>query len=102
MTVPESFLPQTIRVARQQRGLTQAMLAARIGVNQSTISFWEGGVEAPTVEHLIALALALPEVVESFAGRERELLQRMLRIERELYAGRCACAGCTCQPEATG
>ena len=99
MTSPESSLPLAIRSARTQRSLTQEDLAARIGVSQGTISFWESGVETPRVEHLVALTFELPEIVDSFSGRERELLQRMVRIERELFAGRCACKGCTCRPE---
>ena len=67
-----------------------------MGVTQSTISFWERGIEIPTIEHVIMLALELPTVVESFSGRERELLQRVLRLERDLFAGRCACSGCRC------
>ena len=96
MATPGHRLPQAIRAARLGRRLTQGQLAARIGVKQPTISFWERGVENPTVEHLIGLALALPEVVESLEGRERELFQRLLRLERQLFAGRCACLGCTC------
>lgn len=87
---------QAIRTARIERGLTQGELGARLGVSQGTISFWENGTEVPTVEHLIVLALELPQIVESFEGRERELLQRVLRLERSLFDGRCACAGCTC------
>jgi transcriptional regulator with XRE-family HTH domain len=97
MTAPERSLPHAIRSARTQRGLTQEVLAARVGVSQGTISFWESGVEMPRVEHLVALTLELPEIIDSFSGRERELLQRMVRIERELFAGHCACKGCTCQ-----
>jgi len=70
-----------------------------LSVSQSTISFWENGTETPTVEHLIVLALELPEVMESFDGRERELLQRVLRLEREMFDGHCACAGCQCGKE---
>jgi CO dehydrogenase maturation factor len=88
-----------IRAARTEHGWTQGELGARVGVSQSTISLWEKGTEAPTVEHLIALALALPELIESFEGREAELLRRLLRLERELFDGRCACPGCACQPE---
>ncbi len=98
MATPDSALPRAIRTARTKRELTQGELAARIGVSQGTISFWESGTETPRVEHLIALTLELPEIIDSFAGRERELLQRVLRIERELFAGRCACKGCTCEP----
>ncbi len=98
MTVSEGSLPQAIRDARLERALTQGELAARIGVTQGTISFWESGTETPRVEHLIALTLELPEIINGFSGRERELLQRAVRIERDLFAGRCACKGCTCQP----
>ncbi len=98
MTAQDNLLSAAIRTARTQRKLTQGELAARIGVSQGTISFWESGHEMPRVEHLVALTLELPEIVDSFTGRERELLQRLLRIERELFAGRCACKGCTCEP----
>ena len=98
MTARESSLPLAIRSARIERGLTQEALAGRVGVSQGTISFWESGVEIPRVEHLVALTIELPEIVDSFSGRERELLQRMVRIERELFAGRCACKGCACKP----
>ena len=96
MTTRERTLARAIRAARVRHQLTQRQLAERIGANQSAVSFWESGVESPTVEHLIALAAELPDIVESFAGRERELLRRLLRLERELYGGRCVCAGCTC------
>ena len=99
MAVSERPLALPIRSARMERQLTQGDLAAKIGVTQSTFSFWERGIEAPTIEHLILLALELPEIIETFDGRERELLQRVLRLERELFAGRCACAGCSCQSE---
>lgn len=93
-------LPRAIRAARREQGLTQRELASRLGVSQTTISFWETGAETPTVAHLIQIALELPEIVEQFTGRERELLQRVLRLERQLFAGRCACAGCQCAPRA--
>lgn len=102
MTTRATPLSATIRAARRERRLTQGELAARLGVSQSTISFWESGIEAPTVEHLILLALELPDLVEGFDGRERELLQRVLRLERNLFSGRCACAGCSCQPQKSG
>ena len=95
-------IPHAIRTARTERGLTQGELAARLSVSQGTISFWENGTETPTVEHLLVLALELPEIIESFEGRERELLQRVLRLERDLFEGRCACAGCSCGSEGKG
>ena len=101
MTTSVLSLSQAIRIARMEHGLTQGELAGRIGVSQGTISFWENGAETPTIEHIIGLAVELPEVIESFTGRERELLQRVLRLEREIFRGRCACKGCTCEPQST-
>jgi transcriptional regulator with XRE-family HTH domain len=92
-------IQHAIRAARNERGLTQGELAARVGVSQGTISFWENGTETPTVEHLIVLALELPEIIDSFDGRERDLLRRVLRLEREIFRGRCACVGCQCGKE---
>lgn len=97
MATSAGVLPEAIRAARLERALTQGELAARIGVSQGTISFWESGTETPRVEHLITLVLELPEIINGFSSRERELLQRAVRIERDLFAGRCACKGCTCQ-----
>jgi transcriptional regulator with XRE-family HTH domain len=88
-------LPQAIRAARLAHGLTQEACAARVGVSQGTMSFWENGTETPTIEHLIILALELPEITESFAGRERGFLQQVLRLEHGLFAGHCARPGCT-------
>ncbi len=88
---------RAIRLARSERGLTQGELASRIRVSQSTISFWENGTEIPIIEHIIVLALELPLLIESFEARERELLCRVLKLQRELFAGRYACVGCQCQ-----
>lgn len=99
VAVSTHTIPGAIRAARIERGLTQGELAARLSVSQGTISFWENGTETPTVEHLIVLALELPDIIESFDGRERALLQRVLRLERDLFEGRCACSGCSCGNE---
>lgn len=96
MSTHNQSLAYVIRTVRQTQAMTQGELAARVGVNQSTVSFWERGIEIPTVEHLIQLALVLPEIVESLEGRERVLLMRVLRLERDLFPGRCACSGCKC------
>ncbi len=102
MTMRATQLSSAIRAARLESRLTQGELAARVGVTQSTISFWESGVETPTVEHLILLAVELPVIIEHFQGHERELLQHVLRMERQLFQGRCACPGCSCQPQVSG
>jgi transcriptional regulator with XRE-family HTH domain len=93
-----SALPEALRAARWQRRMSQGELAQRLGVSQPTVSFWERGVETPSVENLISLAAELPEILGSINERERELLRRLLRVERHLFNGRCACKDCSCQP----
>jgi hypothetical protein len=66
-------------------------------VSQSAVSFWESGSDVPSADHLVVLAAELPEVLVGMDQRDRDLLRRLLRLERQLFAGRCACPGCTCQ-----
>lgn len=93
-------MARALRAARWQRRMSQGALAQRLGVSQPTVSFWERGVETPSVENLIALVAEFPEVLGSIDERERELLRRLLRVERHLFDGRCACVDCSCQPQA--
>jgi transcriptional regulator with XRE-family HTH domain len=97
-----SPLAEALRAARVRRGMSQDELAQRLGVSQATVSFWERGIESPSVEKLITLASELPEVLGSVEERERELLRRLLRVERELFDGRCACRDCSCRPQNEG
>lgn len=53
-----------IRQARERKKLTQAQLAARVGVDSMTVSRWERGVFSPTGRHLLALARALDATPE--------------------------------------
>lgn len=95
------WVAEALREARVRKRLTQRELATRLRVSQSTISFWERGIETPSVEHIVALATELPEVVEGLPSHERELLRRLVRLERQLFDGRCACPGCSCGSTAT-
>lgn len=56
------MLPNTIRIERQARGLSQTDLADRAGVSQPTISAIERGDVAltPRTVHALAQALGLP------------------------------------------
>src|SRR5689334_628788 len=99
---PVATFSQALRSARLKHGLTQEELGIRLQVSQGTISFWENGSETPTVEHVILLALELPELIESFEGYEQALIRKVIQLKRELYPGRCACAGCSCQATSAG
>jgi transcriptional regulator with XRE-family HTH domain len=95
---PIPFLAAAIGAARQKRGLTQEELAARVGVSQGTISFWENGVERPAFRNLLKLALELPELIPAIEGQESAVMERLRWLERAARHGRCDCPGCTCSP----
>jgi DNA-binding XRE family transcriptional regulator len=66
----------TLSALRLQKGLSQALLAQRLGTSQSHISRIEAGVEDPRHSTLLKLAEALGETVEvisrAIAAIERE------------------------------
>lgn len=99
MSQKSYFLPQAIRQAREQREWTQTDLARRLGVTQSTISFWERGIESPSLDHQVQLVTLLPEIFEKLAWSESDLLARLYRLEREAHGGRCSCQTCQCSSE---
>lgn len=59
---------QRIRDARERAGLTQAELAAAVGVAVQTISRWERGVSKPNVDDIAALAAAVGIVPAELYG----------------------------------
>lgn len=50
------MLGKNIKEFRLEKGLSQAQLAALIGVSQGAIYFWEKGINEPTAGYLIKLA----------------------------------------------
>lgn len=52
-------LGKTIRAARQSRNLTQVQLAEKTGYARQTISRWEQGDQAITVEALVKILKVL-------------------------------------------
>lgn len=56
---------------RETAGLTQAVLAERIGVDRVTVTCWESGSRSPSRENAYALARVLgPEVHVHLAAEE--------------------------------
>ncbi|MFD5938448.1 helix-turn-helix domain-containing protein [Streptomyces bacillaris] len=62
------FSGQKLRAVRENRNISQRKLAARMGVNASYLSKWEGGRSAPNgvnmVRLLQVLGCELEEVTE--------------------------------------
>lgn len=70
-----SSLPGLIRIARERKGLSQAELAAKIGVSQAAIGQWERGVFTPRGRNLKALSdvLGLSDTFQEVAEADEEL-----------------------------
>ena len=60
----ELILKNRIREARTEKGLSQARLAAMVGVSRNTISSIETGQYRPTAKLALILALALDRKFE--------------------------------------
>lgn len=51
-----SLLGETLKVRREEHGLGQEQVAARLGVTQQTISRWEKGLAVPRPSRVVQLA----------------------------------------------
>ena len=49
------IIGNTIKAAREERGILQKELADAIGVSDAEISRWESGIRLPTTEHIRSL-----------------------------------------------
>lgn len=45
-----------IRQLREERGLTQAELAKRLGITRSSVNAWEMGISVPSTQYIVELA----------------------------------------------
>jgi DNA-binding transcriptional regulator YiaG len=63
----QSYLSEAIRAARRRAGLSQAELAAALGVRQSSVSQWERGSTRPSTDHLLALTSILRTTLLDFS-----------------------------------
>jgi transcriptional regulator with XRE-family HTH domain len=99
---PRGELGGVIRRARQQAGLSQAELAARVGTAQSAVSRWERGHDEPRLSTLSAilaacgLALRLrvdvdvdrAQIRQQLAMSPRERLRSVVNLSRTLAEAR--------------
>lgn len=65
---PERALGQTLRAARQSRGLTQGQLAVRLCVTRQAISKWEQDQSQPDLDNLRQLAEVYGCTVDELLG----------------------------------
>ena len=65
-------LGDKLRDLRNERNLSQAQLAKRIGVNSSTVALYETGDRLPSLPRLIALSRSLGVTTDYLLGVSRE------------------------------
>ncbi len=52
----DTMISDRIKHLREQNGLTQSMLARKMGVTRSSVNAWEMGISTPSTQYLIELA----------------------------------------------
>lgn len=65
-------LGDKLRDLRNERNLSQAQLAKRIGVNSSTVALYETGDRLPSLPRLIALSRSLGVTTDYLLGVSRK------------------------------
>ncbi len=66
---PSDIFPSRLRKARELRGLNQAEVAARSGMQASAVSHFETGGRKPSFDNLRRLAQALDVTTDYLIGR---------------------------------
>lgn len=61
---------ERLKALRTEKGLSQPELANLLGVSNGIISFWENGVNEPTISNLIKLTEVLEVSTDYLLGLE--------------------------------
>lgn len=64
-----------LKLLREEEGATQAELAERLGVAQSTVAQWEAGTRTPSAEAVIAVARCFDTSADFLLGLVDERLR---------------------------
>lgn len=76
-------LGQQIASARREKGMTQEMLAEKLGVTRQAVARWETGLSVPDAGMLVRIAGALDTTVNDLLGEEEPEQGRDLAAELE-------------------
>jgi transcriptional regulator with XRE-family HTH domain len=68
-SAPTDLFPERLKLARDQRGLSQDDLAKKSGLQPSAISHFETGARKPSFDNLKRLANALTVTTDFLLGR---------------------------------
>lgn len=53
------MVAERIKMLREQREMTQAELARRMGITRSSVNAWEQGISIPSMQYVVELAALL-------------------------------------------
>lgn len=69
MAISAAAVGANIAAARIRHGMSQRELGDKLGVDQSTVSYWETGTNEVTLTKLVRIADAMGEPLDSLLGR---------------------------------
>lgn len=87
----KQFVGRELRIARDEKGISRATLAARFPVSESTVKWWETGRTVPRTEYIpqlvewLGLSETVVRAIEDLANKEvaPEWLGKWARVERK-------------------
>ncbi len=50
------MIAETIKLLREQTGITQSKLASKLNITRSSVNAWEMGISAPSMQYIVELA----------------------------------------------
>lgn len=62
---------ERIKLSREQKGISQAELARKLGISRSSVNAWESGLSAPTAAYLIELSRLFHVSTDYLLGIEK-------------------------------
>ena len=80
------MLSSNLKELRNEKGMTQAELAEKIGVTQGAVYFWEKGINEPPAGYLVKLArvfsVSVDELLSYESNNTEESSSRMTKMNR--------------------
>lgn len=64
------MIGKIIKELRLEKGLSQSLLASKIGVSQKAIDFWERGINEPKASYIIKFADFFDVSADYLLGRQ--------------------------------
>jgi len=66
------MISERIKLLREHEGMTQSMLARKLGITRSSVNAWEMGISAPSTKCLVELAEIFNVSTDYILGRDSD------------------------------